>query len=185
MPTIQISEEQLRKRISRIPKLLKPLTKTSIRPACGFYHGMAGTDTRIIGANQGNLSDHYRNWRFSTFVSDYRCMYFEFWKSDNGRDFYLVNMSLSIFRIDRARHDESELLALHCDPEEPDNSKHAKYKRGPHIHVKAAESPIPRAHITLTCGYLESILSSYDSLLKAMEWAIVMLKEQILDQSAA
>ena len=186
MPTIQISEEELIKRINSIPKLLNPLTKRSIRPACRFYPGRAGIGIKIIGAHQGDSPDRdYRDWRFSTFVNDYRCMYHEYWKSDNGRDFYLINMSLSLFRVDRAKHDESELLALHCDPEEPDDSKHAKYKRGPHIHVKAAELPIPRAHITLTCGYLKNILSSYDSLLKAMEWAIVMLKEQILDQSVA
>lgn len=186
MPTIQISVEQLTKRINSIPKLLKPLTEPAIRPACSFYSGKAGMGIRIIGAHQGvSPESNYRDWRFSTFVSDYHCMYYELWKSDNGRDFYLINMYLSLFQIDRTKHISHELLALHCDPEEPDNSTHAKYKKGPHIHIKAAESPILDAHIALTCGYLESILSSFDSLTQAMGWAIVMLKEQILDQFAA
>ncbi len=186
MPTIQISEKNLIERINNIPNLLKPLTKRTIRPACRFYSGMAGSGIKIIGAHQGDSPDrNYRDWRFSTFVSEYRCMYYELWKSDNGRDFYLVNMYLSLFRIDRINHSEIELLALHCDPEEPDDNRHAKYKKGPHIHIKAAESPIPDAHIALTCGYLENILSSFNSLTKAMGWAIVMLKEQILDQSIA
>lgn len=185
MPTIIISEDSLIKRINNIPKLLRPLTTPSIRPACKFYSGLAGSGIKIVGAHQGDSSgSSYRDWRFRTFVNDYRCMYYELWKADNGgRNFYLINMYLSLFRIDRTNHKEVELLALHCDPEEPNDSIHAKYKRGPHIHVSAAESPIPNAHIALTCGYLESILSSFDSLTKAMGWVIVMLKEQILDQT--
>jgi hypothetical protein len=88
---------------------------------------------------------------------------------------------LSLFKTEPSTRTEIEFLCLHCDPNEPDDARHAIYKKGPHLHIQVAEEPIPHAHIALNRGHLDAVLNSPDSLTKAMGAAILMLREEILD----
>ena len=84
----------------------------------------------------------------------------------------------------KAADDEKELLALHCDPNEPDDAdvlKHALYKRGPHIHVSASEQPLPHSHFALNAAHLREVLSSAEQLVQAMSKGIVLVRDQVLD----
>lgn len=56
-----------------------------------------------------------------------------------------------------------------------------KYKKGPHLHIKAADDPLPHAHLALNLGHLDAVLESIETLSEAMRCAIFMLKEEVLD----
>lgn len=56
-----------------------------------------------------------------------------------------------------------------------------KYKKGPHLHIKAADDPLPHAHFALNLGHLDAVLESIETLSEAMRCAIFMLKEEVLD----
>ncbi|MGO8735448.1 MAG: hypothetical protein ACLQVM_21935 [Terriglobia bacterium] len=81
---------------------------------------------------------------------------------------------------------EKEMVLLHCDPNEADEPKgwlglrHSRYKRGPHLHISTAQQPIPHSHFALNACDLESVLSSVESLTKAMREAVQMLEDQVL-----
>jgi hypothetical protein len=49
------------------------------------------------------------------------------------------------------------------------------------LHIKAANEPLPHAHIALNLGHLDAVLTSIDTLSDAMKTAISMLKEEVLD----
>ncbi len=73
---------------------------------------------------------------------------------------------------------------MHCDPNEPDDSgllKHAIYKRGPHIHVTAADQPLPHSHIALNVTQIDNVLSSFENLSAAFGSGVVMIRDQVLD----
>lgn len=94
---------------------------------------------------------------------------------------YLDRAYLTIFRTDPTTRAEVEFLCLHCDPNESDNADHGIYKQGPHLHIRAAEDPIPHAHIALNRGHLEDVLTSAHNLSEAMELGVLMIKEEVLD----
>lgn len=58
-----------------------------------------------------------------------------------------------------------------------------KYKRGPHLHIKAADEPIPKSHLALARGQLSEVLFSLDDLTEALGRSIQMIKDEILDRS--
>ncbi|HEY0556722.1 MAG TPA: hypothetical protein VGG20_20870 [Thermoanaerobaculia bacterium] len=109
-------------------------------------------------------------------------MYFEAWKSveDSGL-WTLFQAYFSLYQTVRSAHSEREILAIHCDPLEEARAPHALYKQGPHLHVKLAEDPIPHAHFALNRGHLPDVLSSVGSISSAMEMALIMVREQVLD----
>jgi hypothetical protein len=63
-----------------------------------------------------------------------------------------------------------------------DKPNNEKYKKGPHLHIKAAEAPLPHAHFALNLGHLDAVLESVESLSEAMRYGIIMLKEEVLDR---
>lgn len=62
-----------------------------------------------------------------------------------------------------------------------DKSDEEKYKKGPHLHIKAADDPLPHAHFALNLGHLDAVLISIETLSEAMRDGILMLKEEVLD----
>jgi hypothetical protein len=181
MPIIQAKMEELEHRGEYVRQLLKPIAKHPGGPA---WQRKSGVSEFIIGTHDGSPTrSDYRDWRFKTVVPNFQAMYFELWRRSESRQkefWYLYRAYLSIYQIDHGQQKETEFLCLHCDPNEPDNA-HAIYKRGPHLHINVANHPIPHAHIALNRGHLNEILSSVDTLTTAMEWAVQMLKVEILD----
>lgn len=180
MPVIQITSEDLWSRGQHVRELLRPLSKQTDGPA--WRPTKRAPYNYVIGTHDGSpSSSNYRDWRFGTFVPGLRAMYFELWKRVDEESWCLDRAYLNIFQTDPTTRTESKFLSLHCDPNEPDDAPHAIYKRGPHLHIQAANDPFPHAHIALTGKHLETILSSLDSLFKAIEWAVYMLKEEVFD----
>ena len=136
-------------------------------------------------------TDQYTQRRFKTYVPSLFATYYERWyKTDQGEKelFYLERAYLHLYMMDKTLKQEKEFCLLHCDPNEADNAPHAKYKQSLHLHIECSDSSWPhcaiwpRAHIALNTGYLDCVLKDIDSLTKAIKEAVVMLKEEVLDE---
>lgn len=186
-----ITETELSKRGSQVRQLMRPICRTAGGPAWrpvssrGFYvigtftassSGGVGPETKT-----GPTAANYRDWRFPTILNNFRGNYFERWESEDDRNWYLNRAYLQIYESTLPVGTEREFLCLHCDPNEPEDNAHSLYKKGPHLHIKAAESPIPRSHIALALGQLPDLIQSVDALTEAIEWSILMIREQFLD----
>jgi len=177
MSRIEITQRDLSLRGDQIRKFLVPLAKAPGGPA---WQTRTPVGSFIIGTHDGSPSaSDYRDWRFSTIIPGYRAMYFELWIKQDPK-WYLDRAYLSIFRIEHGSRDETELLCLHCDPNEPPG-EHTLYKIGPHLHIVLAEHPIPHAHIALNKCHLDDVLLSLRSLSAAMAEAVLLIREEILE----
>jgi hypothetical protein len=141
----------------------------------------------MIGVHSGPRPElGITDWRFSTIVRGVRAGYHERWIAvDEKRlQFYMERAYLHLYRSRSQNADEVEVLALHCDPNEPDDTgalKHALYKRGPHIHVTAAEQPFPHSHFALNRTNIDDVLGSVKSLHEAVASGILLIRDQVLD----
>jgi hypothetical protein len=142
----------------------------------------------IIAAHDGSGRSiiDYKQFVFSTITPDYLGQYYEIWDQIQGKqdDWCLNRAYFHLIEFNRNTRKPNELLALHCDPNEPDDAEHAIYKRVPHIHVVETRFPISRAHFSLDCEghFLKNIkTATIDSLTNIMTWAIQMLKEEVFE----
>ena len=180
MCVIQISPFELGKRGQKIRHLLQPLSKQPVGPA---WKTISRSGQYIIGVHDGSPpQSDFTEWRFATLVHNLQGAYYEIWIRLSDESWYLRQAYLSMHRTDRTSASNTvKFIALHCDPNEPDEASHAIYKKGPHLHIQAADDPIPRAHIALCVGHLNDVLSSVDYLSEAMGLAVRMLREEVLD----
>lgn len=151
-------------------------------------HAFVSSGSQLtIGVHSGSYLDmDVTDWRFSTAVQGIRAAYHERWIAvdEKRRRFYIERAYLHLYRRRPHESEEAQIMALHCDPNEPDDSglmKHATYKRGPHIHVKAAQQPFPHSHLALNATQIDDVLNSIDSLHGAVRSGIVLLRDQVLD----
>lgn len=179
----EIETELLTRRGEQICRLLRPLTGKG-RLA---YATVSRRFELLIVAYSGSRPDTApTDWKFTTCVHGIRGSYHERWlpADEKRKRFYLDRAYLHLYRQPRLQDEEWELLALHCDPNEPDDVgllTHAVYKRGPHIHVTAAEQPLPHSHFALNRSHLSDVLSSCESLSAAVQSGIIMIRDQVLD----
>jgi len=184
MPKIKLTEKELSKRGPELNKLLGPLLRNPKEGGPAWSRKTRQGFQVVIIARDKELTNNYESWRFATFHRDFKAVYYEIWlpldvaKQDS---WYLTKAYLNIFRIDRTKRDEKEYVCLHIDPEESEGVN-AKYKQSPHLHIKAAEDPIPKAHIAIVNGFLEQILSSEKQLFRAMKLGIELIRVEILDR---
>ncbi len=187
---ILINYEKLRNRHKVVKPLLKPLALNYQSLAVSPY---GRSSTEYIVAAKDNISNpnaRYDEMRFRT-IGELRAMYYERWyKISHNREelFYLDRAYLHFYMIETSISEEKEFALLHCDPNEPDNAAHAKYKQSLHLHIECSDSSCyphchiwPHAHIALNTGYLKHVLKDIDSLTQAVKEAIYMLKEEVLD----
>lgn len=179
MPQIQLDKVTLSHRENQIRKMLRPLVLHSSNPACKVQSQIGGI--MLFGAYDGSYQGgSARDWRFMTSTSGIFANYHERWISISGASSFLCLTQAYLTLYQRVTPtDENELLALHCDPEEPSNSA---YKRGPHLHFTIAGAPLKDAHIALTRGHLDEVLSCSDNLIEALTWCIVMIKDEVLSR---
>jgi hypothetical protein len=121
-------------------------------------------------------------WRFSTRIAKIRASYYERWTSTDERQvqFFLYRAYLHLY-LRKREHEEDQIFALHCDPNESQSNKHFRYKAGPHVHLSATQYPIDRAHIALNNPNLATVLGSVGDLTYALEIAVKMIDDQILE----
>jgi len=105
-------------------------------------------------------------------------MYFEAWRIEARNRFVLDQAYLNIYA--RVGANEQEIVCLHCDPSLPPDADHARYKRGPHIHMSIAGSPFDAAHLALNGPDPDPVLKSADTLHGALAWGVEMIRDEIL-----
>ena len=180
--SIELESSNLARRGQEISKLLRLLSRVPSGPA---FTRLATATTVIFGTYDGaRVTSPYGQWRFATYRPRYRAGYYEIWNSlvsSGGKVCCLNKAYLHIYQVNPADRSETEILALHCDPEE-NGQAGAKYKRGPHLHISAAPDPFSKAHIALAVGYLSVVLKSASNLTEALGWSIQMIKDEILDR---
>jgi hypothetical protein len=183
MPKVKIKQEDLYHRGSQLNTILGCLLSN---PRQGGPASAIRTlqGKIVIVARDTEISTDIDRWRFATFQKDFRASYKEVWiPTDQIRqtEWFLQLAYLTIYNIERSTREEKEYICLHCDPNEPDSSDgKSRYKRSPHLHIKPASQPIPKAHIALAHGYLEQILSSEGDLFRAIQQGVELIRDEIL-----
>jgi hypothetical protein len=133
----------------------------------------------IIATNDGAPpSSNFRDWRFTIGVGRYYAMYFEAWSEEIKNRYVLDQAYLNIY--ERTATTEEEIVCLHCDPSLSADADHAKYKRGPHIHMSVAGFPYKRAHIALQGPDIVPVLRSTEALHSALAWGVEMIRDEII-----
>lgn len=180
---ICLPTEEMHTRGPSILRIIKPLLDDPSRffvvPKSPDKETFAWAVTRTGASQNGSYTD----WRFRTRVDGVFANYFERWlRFYNGIEelWYLDRAYLHFYLRDTESRDTTEYLLLHCDPNEI--GEHAIYKQSPHLHIKKAPAPWPGAHIALNIGYMKPMLRDAASLTETLELAVVMLKNQILDE---
>jgi hypothetical protein len=134
----------------------------------------------VIGAHDGGPPvSQYSGWRFATVAFGLNAMYHECWLRKVKNVWQLERAYLNIYK--QSGIDELEFLCLHCDPLEADTAAHARYKQGPHLHVSIAGEPIKHSHLAIHGGLLSLVLESVATLGNTMEWAVQMIRDEVLD----
>jgi hypothetical protein len=170
-------EKDLVARGARISELLRPISVHRSGPA--WARLQMGVSSIIIAAHDGTRpTSDYRDWRFSIRGRRAVGMYFEHWRLESRNRYVLEKAYLNLYK--RIDSDERELVCLHCDPSLLENAEHARYKRGPHIHMSVAGSPYSHAHIALRGPDLRETLSSVDSIHAALTWGIEMIRDEMI-----
>lgn len=175
---MRLSERELASRGALIQQLLRPISRRPTGPA--WSRLSVGTSHLIIGTHdESRSSSHYRDWRFAVDAANYYAMYFEDWRSETRNSFILNKAYLNIYV--RSERSEREVVCLHCDPSLSPEEEHARYKRGPHIHMSIAGSPYDSAHIALQGPDLAPVLKSTETLHNALAWGVEMIRDEILN----
>jgi hypothetical protein len=184
MPDVRLTIDKLPSRGTDVQKMLRPLSRIGSGPA---WEPRSGSTEFVIGTHDGaRPASRIREWRFSTPIPTIKGSYYETWlryiDADAGEYWFLHKAYLQLYYFDRQRESETEFLMLHCDPNEPESSDHARYKKGPHLHAGkfVSRDPFPHAHIALNLGHLDAVLKDTESLFTAMDLAIHMIVDEIL-----
>jgi hypothetical protein len=181
MPRVVLDDKAVAQRGAQIPDLLRPIRGEIGGPAWQRLSGQGGI---IYATRDATIEADYAGWRFATFLPDFYAAYHELWMpldSKKQKQWCLNKAYLNIYRVDRLLRTQVEYICLHCDPEDADSDDHkACYKQSPHIHVKAANDPIPKAHIALSHGFIDAVLKSHDDLFHAMYLGMELIRDEIL-----
>ena len=170
-------EKELARRGARIMELLRPISLRQSGPA--WSRVAVGATYVILGAHdEARPTSDYRDWRFSIIARGFVAMYFEVWRFESRDRFVLDKAYLNLYK--KTDSGEREIICLHCDPSLPEDADHARYKRGPHIHMSAAGHPYDRAHIALGGPDLTEALRSTNSLHSALTWGIEMIRDEMI-----
>jgi hypothetical protein len=181
MVFVVIDEDELaRERPNAIRRFLSPLASRR-EVACDVVKTpVAGG--RVIAAHDGQRAGkEYRDWRFTSKHRNILCQYFELWKpSERTREWFLDRAYLNLFLIDRASHQPQELLSVHADPNNEDIAPVRHFKKGPHLHVKHLEEPLPRAHFPMTIGYVDAVVQSAPELTRVLGEVALLLSVEVI-----
>lgn len=182
MHDLFVSESGLDRRRKKLPKRLKPLiSDVSYIQAAYQPLGSYGKAIAVRQGQKGPLS--FQDWRVSLIAYDISIGYFEIWQYQKLKAvpsaFLLHKAYLHVYLPSPSGVDQ-ELLFLHCDPQEPKESFHYRYKIAPHLHFKIAPRPWNDAHVPLFDGRQEEILQSLEDLDEAIDRAIDFIADEFL-----
>ncbi len=185
MAYCEVEIEALRGRPSQVRRLLRSISSESGGPACEVRN--LNRVYTLCAYGPGKAPEALRDWRFKTPCAGFYGHYEERWRpvAVDRRSYFLERAYLMIYRrLPEPARGESEIIALHCDPNLPEESR-SVYKAVPHIHVKAADPPIPRAHLALELSQIDDLLTSHDVLMEAFRRGIDLICEEVLSRYEA
>lgn len=186
---IEIPTRDIRLRAKRVRRLLAPLVDAP--EELFILPSKVTAEDFVISVREKRFAGggSFDNLRFRTVAPNFYAMYYERWKRTfKGKEerLYLYRAYLHLYHVDSVRG-EIEFLLLHCDPNEPVTEAHAKYKRSIHMHIESAGASSwphdiwPHSHIALNLAYLDTMLKNVNEITAALEVAVVMVKEQVLE----
>jgi hypothetical protein len=185
MPVILTLDEFLSSRVERVENLLRPFSVVRRgQVICQMLKG-PHRDGKVITSNDllRRGDSDYRDWRFRSYVPSIWFQYFELWQMlDGGKSVSLYQAYLNVFRQDRIARTLNEFVCIHCDPSDGSKEPLGSYKRGPHLHVVQAESPLCDSHFPLNLSHLEAVLHSAESLTEAIGKAFEIIREEVLEK---
>lgn len=162
-----------------IQKLLRPIAKVDTGPAWRFAPSIG--HVKVLGTHDGSIhSDNFSEWRFASIVPRIFIMYYELWKLAADNQCFIERAYLQIYKVNKLNGSENEIVCLHCDPNEPKNSKLYIYKCIPHIHMRTAEHPLNHSHIPLALGQDKFALKSVDTFDNFLSLSIQFIHDEIL-----
>jgi hypothetical protein len=184
---IRLSANEVRKRDKKVRGSLRPLVNNS---SDIFVIPKSQSPTEFVLSAYGRgfpNAGRFDSLRFPTVTDDFFGMYYETWKRDfdGKKEFYYLYRSY-LHLYDVSSGEETEFVLLHCDPNEPLGAAHAIYKRSIHVHIECGAAPHPHhiwphSHIGLNVAYLSKMLSNEAEFSSALNAAVLMLREQVLD----
>jgi hypothetical protein len=54
------------------------------------------------------------------------------------------------------------------------------FKKGPHLHVKFLEEPLPHAHFPMSMGYVDKVVHSAPELTRVLEEIVSLLSMEVI-----
>ena len=140
---------------------------------------------KVLSAFDG--SDHgdwqHRDKFFTLESCSLLGQYFEMWKpSPDHQD---VTLERAYFHL--VRRDRKQILCIHAEPLTAGGAGDAgatSYKKGVHLHLKAAEQPLPKCHFPLVVDDTDSpndrVYKSIECFSKTMQNAITAVRLEVL-----
>ena len=177
-------EEFLASRVEGVENLLRPFAEARRgQVICQLLRGPHRGGLVISSNDLLRRGEHYRDWRFRSYVRSIWFQYFELWQLINGgRAVSLHQAYLNVFREDRVAHKLNEFVCIHCDPSDNSEEPLGSYKRGPHLHVIQAERPLCDGHFPLNVSHLDAVLQSAEALTNALRVAFSVVREEVFEK---
>jgi hypothetical protein len=190
---LALSEAELERRRKDLRERLQPLTADYSYIQASYEP--LGTNDKAIKLHQGQKGGlRYNQCRINLTGSDLSVCYFEIWQyiavstgQRRGRlgsvgrpPLYQLEKAYLHVYSPKSSGDEEEVLFLHCDPQLPRDSKHHKYKAGPHVHFEVAGDPWSRAHVPLCHGWQKEVLKNMEALDAAIGRAVEFIADELV-----
>jgi len=175
MPKLILDDYSLDRRAAQFHKFLNPLLRENSVP---FFKMPKFNKIYLVAGKK--LAEDYRDYRFLTKSKNIRALYFEEWSPIDikKQDKWLLTKSyLTLYLNEKTDHDEIEFLCLHSDPTDP-----SPYKQVFHLHIKAADHPIPKSHISLGLVYINDIFKTIEEYNKNLTSGIKMICDEVLSR---
>lgn len=183
MPTIEIKVDRLHNRTNQMSALLAPFRKNGQSVGCSICRKLYAGCKALSAHDGSGGGDNFNTWYFRTYAKNILAQYYELWKpGDQPGKLKLWRAYLHLVIDNRTTQNYDKLVAIHCDPYDDCDEPLRSYKRGPHLHVENAEQPIPNSHFPLNLMELNNILSSINNITKALELAIQVLCNEVLNR---
>lgn len=180
MPVFLNVKDLFRGRLKGVQVMLRHLGYAGRPVPCQF---VPNPRCKIICAHGGGTVQEHTNVWFPTCASGIQGQYHEVWYPQNGeQEWWMERAYFSLRRVVRAVMSTEELLCIHSDPMCKDADPVGTYKKGPHLHVSIARSPVADAHFPLNLGHLEDVLASCENLSQAMSLAIQVVRDEIIER---
>jgi hypothetical protein len=187
-----IPEVSLDERRRRLPQRLRRLASDATYMQARYQS--VSTHLKALAIHQGQTGDlPYTDWRVSLPAVRLSVGYFEVWRyygrpqqqrhgirHPNGATFYQLEKAYLHLYLPMPEGPEKAIVFLHCDPQEPPENEHHRYKVAPHVHFEVADSPWRAAHVPLCDGWQNQVLADADSLDCAIGRAIDFIADQII-----